>query len=367
MSEDRRANERGTETDRSGTNQVHRARPTFRPSVAGETPGQRGRGNDIDEGVGERAKQGVGDLSLLHASESTRDRAATVASVARPIRHQRPNRWCSRPTAHKLGSVSGAGSGLDEDLALAHHLADEAAALAMAWFGQPLGERTKSDGSLVTDADEAVEDRLRALLTAERPGDAVLGEERGHTGTGSRRWLLDGIDGTVAFAQGGQEWGSLIALEVECRVAVGICVQPAYGRRYWGVRGRGAYVRTDGSGRPRRLSVSGTDRLVSARSYVPSEWARTDDERRVAGRLAETTTPSSLANHPALAVAEGDCDVALFFQVGPWDLAAPSIVVEEAGGRFSNLAGEGHLETSVALFSNGATHEALLAALSPSS
>lgn len=256
--------------------------------------------------------------------------------------------------------------GFDEDLALARRLADEAEAVAMARFRQALRERTKPDGSLVTDADEAVEDRLRATLSVERPGDAVLGEERGQTGSSTRRWFIDGIDGTVAFARGDNEWGSLIALEVDGQVVVGICAQPAYGRRYWGVRGRGAYVRANGA-RPRRLSVSTTGELVTARSYVPPpEWARTEEERRLAACLARATVAWSAANHPALEVAEGGCDAALFFQVGPWDLAAPAIVVEEAGGRFSDLSGGHRLDTAVGVFSNGGVHEALLAALATS-
>jgi len=88
------------------------------------------------------------------------------------------------------------------DLALGHRLADAAATVALSFFRGEFRSWSKTDGSLATEADLAVEDELRSRLRSERPGDAMLGEERGQTGTGSRRWIIDGIDGTVDFAAG---------------------------------------------------------------------------------------------------------------------------------------------------------------------
>ena len=87
----------------------------------------------------------------------------------------------------------------------------------------------------------AVEDALRSRLGAVRPDDGILGAERGQTGSVARRWIIDGIDGTVDFAAGKSEWGTLIALEVGGRVVMGVCDQPAHRRRYWAVRGCGAF------------------------------------------------------------------------------------------------------------------------------
>ena len=90
----------------------------------------------------------------------------------------------------------------DDDLTLAFQLADAAGAISLAHFRRPIRRWSKTDGSLATEADLAVEDAIRARLGVERPGDAVLGEERGQTGSSNRRWIVDGIDGTVDFAAG---------------------------------------------------------------------------------------------------------------------------------------------------------------------
>src|SRR5262249_57175730 len=114
---------------------------------------------------------------------------------------------------------------------------------------------SKSDGSLATEADLAVEDDLRRRLGVERPHDAVLGEERGLTGDGARRWILDAIDGTVDFAAGGAEWGTLIALEIDGPVALSVCDQPVHERRYWAVRGRGSFCSESPSASHRQLTL----------------------------------------------------------------------------------------------------------------
>jgi histidinol-phosphatase len=267
----------------------------------------------------------------------------------------------ARESSIPLPKVSSSEIELDDDLALAHRLADLGRRIALARFGGALQERTKADGSLVTDADEAVEDALRAVIREERPNDAVLGEERGESGSGARRWIIDGIDGTVLYAQGRPEWGILLALEVEGRVVVGVCDQPARDCRYWAASGSGAY-RRDSTGTERRLHVTTVDTLSAARSVVPfAGHLMTDRSRQVARDMSRTTT-TSLPDEPAAAlyIAEGLVEAAVVFLSGPWDLAAPSIVVEEAGGRFSDLAGTRDLTTGTGVFTNGRIHEALL-------
>ena len=102
---------------------------------------------------------------------------------------------------------------LADDLNFALRLADAAREISLARFRGSFEVRVKPDGSLVTEVDEAVEDELRSILASERPGDAILGEERGPSGRGERRWLIDAIDGTHSFAAGAPHWGTLIALE----------------------------------------------------------------------------------------------------------------------------------------------------------
>ena len=250
------------------------------------------------------------------------------------------------------------------DLALAHRLADTARSISMAAFRGEFKSRAKADGSLVTEVDEAVEDALRALVKAERPQDAFLGEERGQEGHGARRWIVDAIDGTSSFADGTDGWGTLVALERDGRVVVGVCEMSPVDTRYWACAGGGAYRARQG-GAPQRLRVSAAAELAQARGFVPPDrWLITDSARAKAAAVQRATRPvaRSQVDHPALMVAEGRCDLAVFFLAGPWDLAAPAIVVEEAGGKFTDVAGGGGLVNG-AVFSNGRLHAAVLAVL----
>lgn len=248
---------------------------------------------------------------------------------------------------------------LEDDLALAHELADLARTISLAMFRGDFGQRRKADGSIVTDADEAVERAIRERLTRARPDDAMLGEEFGASGSGARRWIFDAIDGTHSFAVGSPQWGTLIALELEGEVVAGICDMAPIGRRYWAARGMGAYQADDGK-EPQRLRVSTAGEIHNARCFVPGpEWCRGEDRER-SQALAGLTRPVVPEDHPALVVAAGDLEIAGFFLGGAWDLAAPAIVVTEAGGRFSDLEGGTSLERGGGLFSNGLLHESAL-------
>lgn len=251
--------------------------------------------------------------------------------------------------------------GLANDLALANELADAARKLSLTYFRREPKHYVKPDGSIVTEADQAVEDELRRILAAARPSDAILGEERGASGNGARRWVIDPIDGTNDFARGGTQWWSLIALEIDGRIAVGVCDQPAVRRRCWALRGSGAFNTVAGSS-PAQLRVTRTSDLGAARTFVsPPEWLRDESARRRAAALAAASKPEPHVDHPALQVAAGGYEAAVFFAAGPWDLAAPSIVVEEAGGKFTDTSGRYDIAGSGAVFSNGAVHDAVLA------
>jgi histidinol-phosphatase len=248
-----------------------------------------------------------------------------------------------------------------EDLSLAQLLADEAARVAMSFVGRSLAARTKADGSIVTEADEAVEDTLRATLAVERSSDAILGEERGRSGSGERLWIIDGIDGTHRFAEGSPEWGCLVALQVAGETVVGVVEQPASDRRYWAVRGGGAFRRAAGRDSPVR--VSEVSDLSVARGLPPgSEWCRDDRSHRVAAELAALVAVP-FSDHPAMQVAWGGHEAAMLSECGPWDLATPALVVEEAGGRFSDLDGRHSIGSGAGLFTNGHVHAELLARL----
>src|SRR4051795_5186252 len=142
--------------------------------------------------------------------------------------------------------------GYNEDMRLAHVLADQADAISLDRFrAQDLRVETKPDLTPVTDADRAVEEQLRSTLARARTRDAVLGEEFGSTGRGDRRWVIDPIDGTKNFVRGVPVWGTLIALEVQSALTVGLVSAPALHRRWWAARGEGAFA----NGEPVQVSA----------------------------------------------------------------------------------------------------------------
>jgi histidinol-phosphatase len=257
---------------------------------------------------------------------------------------------------------------LDPDLELALRLADAADAIGLRHFtGDTLDHETKPDGSPVSDADLEIERTLRSMVAAERPGDGFLGEEVGpSSGQDQRRWIVDGIDGTVLFVAGREGWATEIALEIDGLVVLGVSTCPSLGRRWWARRGGGAWrsVSTAGlSDPPDRIAVSAHGQLAAARSTaIPPLAALGGEERRLAERL---TAPSAEyvppREHGALMVADGRAEVCLQAGGGPWDFAALAVIVEEAGGRFSNLTGGWVIDDGgPVVYSNGRVHEEAL-------
>lgn len=254
------------------------------------------------------------------------------------------------------------------DLGLALRLADEADRLTMARFGATdLRVDTKPDRTPVSDADRTVEVALRAALQTERPDDAVLGEEYGATGGARRRWVLDPVDGTKNFVRGVPVWATLIALREGDRTVVGVVSAPALGRRWWAATNLGAFASAPG-GPPRRLAVSGSGRLSEASLSYSSlgGWAklgRLDGFLELTRLVWRTRAYGDFWSHAM--VAEGSVDVAVEPEVSEWDLAALHVLVEEAGGRFTDLAGRPGPAGGSAVATNGRLHEEVLRRLRP--
>lgn len=255
---------------------------------------------------------------------------------------------------------------LESDLAFALEIADIADAITLrSWRPEGVSSTSKADGSPVTTADRAVEEAVLAVIRERRQGDGLLGEEVGeHRGTNGRRWIVDGIDGTRSFAAGEVGWGTLIALEIDNDIAVGVATSPVQDRRWWAERGRGAF---QGSARRRSLGtqirVAGPrPRAVDHVVSMPGAHALPDRDREAIETLAGGVPPIRGWHH-ALRVAEGEVDVSVWFFGEVWDLAAPSVIVEEAGGKFSDRHGRRRLDTTSAVFSNGTRHADALAAL----
>jgi histidinol-phosphatase len=254
---------------------------------------------------------------------------------------------------------------VNDDLALAHELADLADAISLGRFrAEDLLVETKPDLTPVTEADRAVELTIRDRLATRRPGEAVVGEEFGDEGSAGAavRWIIDPIDGTKSYVRGIPVFATLIALEREGRVVAGLASAPALGRRrWWAARGEGAFA--DG----RRIRVSKVERLEDAQLAYGglSGWERAGllgSFLALAGRCWRTRGFGDFWMH--LLVAEGAADLAAELEVSVWDLAAVQVIVEEAGGRFSDLQGAVRIDRGSGVSTNGLLHDEVVAMLS---
>ncbi|HVA61710.1 MAG TPA: histidinol-phosphatase [Mycobacteriales bacterium] len=265
-------------------------------------------------------------------------------------------------------------SRLEQDLDLAHALADEADEITLRRFqAVDLRVETKPDLTPVSDADRAVEAALRRRLESERPADAVLGEEFGSApGTDEeptpRRWIVDPVDGTKNFVRGVPVWATLIALEEEGRIAAGVVSAPALGRRWWAHRAGGAWTGPNRAG-ARRCAVSAVSDLADAHLSYSSlaGWAaqgRLGAFLDLSGSVWRTRAFGDFWSH--VLVAEGAVDISCEPEVALWDLAPLQVIVEEAGGRFTDLRGEPRPDGGSVVVTNGILHEVTLARLAGS-
>jgi histidinol-phosphatase len=246
---------------------------------------------------------------------------------------------------------------VDADLTLALELADLADAIALPRFrALDLAVRTKPDRTPVTEADEAVERAIRERLAESRPDDGVLGEEEGLRGPeperpSARLWVVDPIDGTRNYSRGIPVWFTLIGLELEGRVEVGVASAPALGRRWWARLGGGAFA----NGKPIRVSAVATIEEAVV-SFADSSRARIEP------LLQRAWHPQAYSDAWAhLLVAEGAVDAAIEHSLRPWDIAALLPIVAEAGGRASAVDGRPPLVGPGLVTTNGVLHDAVLA------
>ena len=255
------------------------------------------------------------------------------------------------------------------DLALALAMADSADRITLDRAGAAdLRVEAKPDRSPVTDADLAVEDAIRAVLRVHRPRDEVIGEERGGaSGDAGRAWLLDPIDGTKNFLRGVPVWATLIALVEDGEPAVGVISAPALRRRWWAATGAGAHTR-DPNGTSRAITVSGVGDLADA--YLSTtdlgSWTRHRSRESYLSLVDATWESRAFGDFwQHCLVAEGAIDLAAEPIVNPWDVAAVQVLVQQAGGRFTDLEGIARYDGGTVLSSNGLLHDAALTLLAP--
>jgi histidinol-phosphatase len=252
-----------------------------------------------------------------------------------------------------------------DDLALAIALADRADAITLPRFrAEDLDVETKDDATPVSEADRAAEQAIREHLERLRPGDAIVGEEYGDDGSAERRWIVDPIDGTKNYVGGVPVWATLVALADGEEVVVGVVSAPALGRRWWASRGAGAWVNERITGETRRLHVSDVADMGEAEVGLGGgleDWPHREALLAVADEVRRACMFGDFWQYMLLA--EGALEAAVDPAAALWDLAAVQIVVEEAGGRFSDLTGRRTADGGHALATNGHLHDRLLSLL----
>ena len=280
-----------------------------------------------------------------------------------------------------------------DDLALAHALADLADAISLDRYqAQDLVITTKPDNTPVTDADRAVETAIREALATHRQTDGLVGEEFGSDkDTSGRYWVIDPIDGTKNFMRGVPTWATLIALvQVDSagieEVVVGIASAPALARRWSAAKGHGASVRFSGGIsdsslieleeddfggseygiNEKKISVSKvsalSDASISYSDFVG--WGdRLEPFQKMLANAWRTRGIGDFWSH--MLVAEGAVDVAIEPSLALWDMAALDIIVREAGGTFTNTAGQTGPFGGSGVSTNGLLHNAVINGLNP--
>ena len=247
---------------------------------------------------------------------------------------------------------------MNRDLQLALDLADAADAITMKHFqSATLAVRTKLDTTPVSEADEAVEQMIRERLAGERPGDGIVGEEFGTSGSAARRWIVDPIDGTKNYVRGIPVFATLIALEADGRLAAGVVSAPALGRRWWASAGDGAFCNG------KAIRVSAIDRISDAHLTYDSigdfdQHGGAVQFLQLMRRCVRSRGFGDFWAH--MLVAEGAVEIAVEPAVAAWDMAAVQLIIEEAGGRFSDLRGNARFDGGSALSTNGLLHDAVL-------
>lgn len=246
-------------------------------------------------------------------------------------------------------------------LDVAKQAAEQANDIAMRFFNQGVVVETKADDSPVTEADRACERAIRKTIGEAFPEHAIVGEEYGGASEGRHVWLIDPIDGTRSFIRGLPFWSIQIALMVEGELVLGVSSAPAFNEMAFAMRGQGAHVAGQ------LAEIRWVDDLTQAdvsmgniRSLARSQhWPWLG---QVVEKAARTRGYGDFYSYHRLA--SGQQDVVIESDVNILDIAALTVIVQEAGGIVTDLAGEpiGLHSTSV-LAASPPLHAKLLADL----
>jgi histidinol-phosphatase len=256
---------------------------------------------------------------------------------------------------YDLSGMAERSTAYEDDLALALRIVGIASEVALHFLRRDVSPYRKLDGSLQTEADVEVERQILDLLAKERPDDALLGEEFGARGISSRRWIVDPIAGTSNFVEGKAEWGPQVALEDGGQIVVGVISRPLLHRRWWASRGGGAHAGDSSSSSPSaHIHVSRIAILAESRvsMWTPEPDGGVDRVKR--GAIWVEPDLDDI-----LKLAEGKLEAIIDPTGKPWDHGPAVILVEEAGGRFSDGRGGRRIDLGEGRYTNGLVDEQL--------
>jgi histidinol-phosphatase len=248
------------------------------------------------------------------------------------------------------------------ELQAALDAAQAAAEVVRGFYRKNLAVRTKEDQSPVTEADVRAEESIRAILSKRFPSYGFYGEETGRHCAGAESiWLVDPIDGTKSFVRECPFFSTQIALMRAGRLVLGVSSAPAYGELAWAERGAGAWLN---DARIRVSAIADLSAAIVSTGNLKS-MTRTGQWERLGSLIRSVSRIRGYGDfvHYHL-LARGSLEIVIESDVNILDIAALTVIVREAGGTFTDLAGNDvTLETTSVLATNGRLHPAVSAAL----
>lgn len=252
---------------------------------------------------------------------------------------------------------------MSEELQFALDVCRKAGKIAMEYFDQDIAVEEKSDGTPVTAADKQCERLIRQLIAEKFPEDLLLGEEEGGSDAPlkeGRRWIIDPIDGTYNYARAVPIFSTLLALEKNGEIILGVVYNPALDEMFWAEKGLGAFKNG------KQIKVSEISELKDSQFNfgAPNRIRKFGLWDGFTEIVERTARQRGFGDYIAFAhVFEGKAEAHLEVGLKAWDLAPMKIIVEEAGGQFSDLSGGKSVYTGSCLVTNGLVHSQFLGIL----
>jgi histidinol-phosphatase len=251
-------------------------------------------------------------------------------------------------------------------LTLGMSICDAADEIALRWFRRNVPTATKPDRTFVTEADQAIERLVSEQILAAYPEHGIVGEEYGVVAADARvRWYIDPIDGTHNYIRGVPLFGTLLAVEVDGELQVGVLSAPALGERWHAARGLGAWaIGRDGASR--QIHTSGVARIEDSQLLYGSRRENVESGLMPGfdATIAASWRDRGFGDFWGYAlVAEGAAEAMIESGMHEWDVAAPLVLIEEAGGRVTDVTGARRIDAPSFIGSNGHLHDELLRGL----